>query len=283
MKTNLKYYSNFHFPILGKYISILSYLILFSCNNLLSQPFVYTNERGDTMGVQWKYDDHLPYVSDELIIKFRKNALNIQKICDSFKIAEGLDSNSTEDEINAIREKLYSEKLILDTVIADQTLLGILKKYGGKYLNRIHLANPCRDTISITRYGDTLIIDFFLEMLLKIDNNNSVQRIHKEIDKNCSKTVQFAEPNYFLSSDKRIDWVKIFYSYLDNTIKIYLINNGREKFKIEIYNYFGELVYEQNNFCFHMDIDASRFHYGIYLVKYIAIDYTTSQLINIFR
>jgi hypothetical protein len=281
MKKDIRFNKNklirlFYFGFIG--------LFLLLPKMLIAQPFVYKNERGDTVVIQWMYDEHSNYVKDELIIDFREEALNKWRLCESFKIADGLDSNSTQEERNKIISFLYSEKLPLDTVIKSSELFKMFQKYGGMYLQRITVANPCKDTISITRYGDTIKIDFYLTMVLKLNNNHSVMKVLKELDKNFSDLISYSQPNYIGGENlPRIDWVKIYYSYSDNTIKVYLINNGREKFKIEIYNYLGELVFEQNNYCYHMDIDASSFHYGVYIVKYISDDYTTTQLINIFR
>lgn len=91
---------------------------------------------------------------------------------------------------------MMSQEFPVDTLITDSTLREVIKSYGGIYLTRITAANPCTDTISITRFGDTISSAGYLWMLLKLNNDTSVINACIGLTIAFQNLLDGAEPNY---------------------------------------------------------------------------------------
>ncbi|OGU41981.1 MAG: hypothetical protein A2X61_12000 [Ignavibacteria bacterium GWB2_35_12] len=146
------------------------------------QPY-YINNRGDTV----YYDSPPPdstYIHNELIIKFKPESLNLNLLCFNYPISDS--------ELSII----MAQRFYVDDLIADTTLLSDIKSFGGDTLRRITYANPCSDTLSITRHGDTLLINDYLWMTLHINNDTSVIIGKAILDSAYFDKIEMTEPNY---------------------------------------------------------------------------------------
>jgi subtilisin family serine protease len=67
--------------------------------------------------------------------------------------------------------------IILTNGTNGSALRDTIAAYGGDTLRRITCANPCEDTLSITRLGDTITIDHYNILVLNINNDTSAARL----------------------------------------------------------------------------------------------------------
>ena len=133
-------------------------------------------------------------IKDEIVIKFKKNALNLDQLCYSYP---GPPSPVDPGDIfRQRREEMMSQRFSVDTLVADSSLKERIKFYGGQYLRRITWADPCRDTISITRYGDTTKVENYLWMTIELDNETSSFAASLDLTISFQDLVHLAEPNY---------------------------------------------------------------------------------------
>jgi hypothetical protein len=118
------------------------------------------------------------YFKNQLLIKFKPHALDLSKLCYSYGL-ENLPNNEKKVEStfglsNSLRQYLNEQRFSVEELILDQSLINRLKSYGGDSLKRLTHANPCLDTISITRNGDTIPMAHYLYMILELDNDTSI-------------------------------------------------------------------------------------------------------------
>lgn len=121
-------------------------------------------------------DSH--YVKNEVIIKFKPQTLDLNKLCYSYS-NDNISNNGKRVEGvfglgNNLRQFLSEQTFSVEDLILDQSLIARLKLFGGDSLRRMTHANPCRDTISISRNGDTIPMAHYLYMVLKLNNDSSV-------------------------------------------------------------------------------------------------------------
>ncbi len=142
-----------------------------------------------------------PYKPNEIIVKFRPNALLLNKLCYGYP-GPPIDKRKGDSPLNAIPNYLYyglrAQRFYVDSLIADSVLLQTIKSFGGDTLRRITVANPCVDTISISRYGDTLLCEDFLWMVLHISNDTSVITACFLLTYYHQDLVEGAQPIYYL-------------------------------------------------------------------------------------
>lgn len=142
---------------------------------------VYIDERGDTIS----YDLPIPLdslcIKDEIIIRFKENALHLNQLCMPTMTA---------------KEQFMSKKFPVQDVIADTNLLAAIQSYGGDTLTRITAADPCHDTLSITRYGDTVKVQNYLWMKLHLNNDTSIVNACIDLMVFYRQYLELAEPNY---------------------------------------------------------------------------------------
>ncbi|MDX9791837.1 MAG: hypothetical protein RBT61_13485, partial [Candidatus Kapabacteria bacterium] len=156
---------------------------------------VITNERGDTIHYTWPIPDSALCIKDEIIIRFKENALNLNKLCYNYQGPPSL-GDPDFDHTNIFKSELMAEEFPIDTLITDPSLRETIKQYGGIYLKRITAANPCTDTVSITRYGDTVKCENYLWMKLKLNNDTSMINACINLTLLYQYLLRFAEPNY---------------------------------------------------------------------------------------
>ncbi len=161
---------------------------------------ILLNERGDTLQYTWPIPDSMLCNKDEIIIKFKKNGLFLNKLCYDYQdfSLPNLSIQDIEvfDTINQAKIFAMLQQFPLDSIIADNALLTTMKSFGGLYLTRITSADPCNDTLSITRYGDTIKISTYLYMKLKLDNDTSLIPACTFLTYFHQNAIDIAEPNY---------------------------------------------------------------------------------------
>jgi len=182
--------------ILLPFIGLCFTFILF--NTSFSQEWmpVILNERGDTVHYEYPPPDS-SYVHNKLIIRFRANALNLWELC--YVIPQPI-INEKKEKTQSIpaylKSYLMSQKFYVDNLIADSALLASIKSFGGDTLMRITSANPCSDTISIARNGNTLKCEDYLWMTLHLDNNTSVIMASIFLTGFFQNYIAIAQPNF---------------------------------------------------------------------------------------
>ncbi len=162
-----------------------------------AQPYlpIIKNELGDTITYNWPILDTNAFSRNEIIIKFRKNALRLEKLCFSYEMPTMLDGDN--DIANIYKSQMMSEQFPIDSLIIDSVLKTTLHQLGGIYLKRITAANPCTDTLSITRYGDTIKCANFLWMTMKLNNDTSVINSCLTLSIFFQDQLDIAEPDFY--------------------------------------------------------------------------------------
>ena len=156
------------------------------------------NERGEVIPYTWPIPDSLLCIKDEVIIKFKANALHLNKLCYTYvqPMASGPNTNTITNIYSDTKSQVMAQQFPIDTLVADAGLATAIKSFGGIYLTRITSANPCTDTISITRYGDTIKSENYLWMLLKLDNNISLINACINLTLLYQYFLESAQPNF---------------------------------------------------------------------------------------
>ncbi len=181
---------------------LLSVIIISPClinKNIAQDLPTITNELGDTIQYEWPITDTSLFVNDEIIIKFKKNALFLDKLCYEYVGYPALTELQivSEDEwYEEQKHEFMTEQFPIDSLIADSSLRESIKSFGGVYLTRITSANPCTDTLSVTRFGDTVTCDNFLWLLLKLNNDTSAVNASLMLTLLFQENLEIAEPNF---------------------------------------------------------------------------------------
>jgi subtilisin family serine protease len=139
---------------------------------------------------------------------------------------------------------MMSEEFPIDSIIADPLLLMNLHQFGGVHLTRITAANPCTDTLSITRYGDTVSCDNFLWMTLKLNNDTSVVNACLNLTIFFQHLLSIAGPNYYgclnaepndlyYKGDETFEQISLWRPYT-NTERAWDFQTGSDKIKVGI-------------------------------------------------
>ena len=156
---------------------------------------VYIDERGDTISYDWPIPLDSLCIKDEIIIRFKENALHLNQLC-SQQPAVNKAKPTTQGPSNTYKEDFMSRKFPVQDVIADGGLLAAIQSYGGDTLTRITAADPCHDTLSITRYGDTVKVQNYLWMKLHLNNYTTIVNACIDLMVFYRQFLELAEPNY---------------------------------------------------------------------------------------
>lgn len=165
---------------------------------------ILRSESGDTIPYIYPPPDS-SYDKNSIIVKFRLEGLLLDKLCYSYWIDAKNDekkSNELQGILSSQRSALYSEQFPIDTIVKDTSLRTFMKMLGAVYLKRITIANPCTDTITIARDGDTLRCTDYLWMTLHLNNDTSIINTCTLLTIFFQNSIEFAEPNYFVSPDR---------------------------------------------------------------------------------
>jgi subtilisin family serine protease len=120
------------------------------------------------------------YTKNEVLIKFKKNALDLSKLCYSYSISnDNLKNNGKRVEgvlglNDDLADYLDAQRFPVEELVLNSSLRIMMKMYGGDTLRRLTHANPCLDTLSLTRNGDTIPMADYLYLVLKLNNDTSV-------------------------------------------------------------------------------------------------------------
>ncbi len=166
---------------------------------------VINGERGDTISYSFPPHDST-FIRNQLIIKFRPTALRLDKLCYPYDWYNIDKDESPKTLIGSLPDNIESqirgEHFPIDSLVVDTNLAKFIKSFGGSYLKRITIANPCTDTISIARNGDTLQCSDYLWMTLHINNDTSVVNACLLLTILYQHSLEVAEPNYILEANR---------------------------------------------------------------------------------
>lgn len=146
------------------------------------------------------------YVPDELIIKFRPGALLYSALC--YECPGPASASQEVIEMQPVapspdpscRRSLMAQRFPVDAgLLRSSSLAAAIRMFGGTVLRRITIANPCRDTLSLARRGDTLRMDDFNWMTLELGNDTSVINAALWLTINFQDQIELAEPNYYMA------------------------------------------------------------------------------------
>lgn len=191
-----------------RYLAVLFLAIIFyplAQSGVHAQSWVpkIRNERGDTIAYTYPPSSS-SYVPNELIIKFRRGALDLGYLCyicpdpqAELKDKGGRNLNSAGPDAQC-RSIVMDQRFPVDSgVLASSAFVQAVKSFGGTTLRRMTPANPCRDTLSQTRRGDTLIIDHHNWLVLHLNNDTSVINAAFWLTTLFQDQIEIAEPNYY--------------------------------------------------------------------------------------
>lgn len=179
------------------------FLCILSLNafSQINYPLVI-NELGDTININYNIPD-TAYVRNEVLIKFKPNGIRLDKLCFTY-YENSIDSksNGLQSISYAQRNELMKQNFCVDSLITNPSLVSIIKLLGGDSLSRITVANPCVDTLSITRIGDTIHSEDFLWLKLNITNDSSAMMLAYLISVNYQSELDLASLNFLHQTDR---------------------------------------------------------------------------------
>lgn len=108
-----------------------------------------------------------------------------------------------------------NERFYVDDLISCSNLLTAIKSFGGDTLRRISPANPCTDTLSISRRGDTLQAEDYLWMVLQLDNDTSAVDASTFLTALYQNKIRIASLNFIYKSAS-----KPFDTYYSNQLSL---------------------------------------------------------------
>jgi len=157
---------------------LFAFLMIFSSFITIQKSYGQTWQDAVIDSVTKTFSPDSLYSKNEVIIKFKPHALDLSKLCYTYSndnlVNLGKKSESRLGLGSDLENYLESQRFSVEELILDQALVNRLKMYGGDSLRRMTNANPCVDTISISRNGDTVEMAHYLYMVLKISNDTSM-------------------------------------------------------------------------------------------------------------
>jgi subtilisin family serine protease len=157
---------------------------------------------GDTNWYSFPPPDSV-YYHDELFVKLKKEALDYDSLCyDCTQIVQMKAGGKVKEKMSAdlfavCKEVIMDQRFSLN-VITDTVLRQTLAAYGATTLRRVSAANPCVDTISVSRLGDTVAMDHYTLMIVKLNNDSSLIPLLTNLFILNPSGLEIAEPNYKL-------------------------------------------------------------------------------------
>lgn len=154
----------------------------------------------DSIPFPWPHDS--TFVKDEIIIRFKPNAIILEKLCvdyynfrqDNIKFKKKSEQPMSNLQAE-LASYLFSQSFPVDSLISDAPLANFMKNNGATTLHRISVASPCRDTISITRRGDTIGNSSFLWLKLKFNNDSVAVFMSIALTAFFQEHIEIAAPN----------------------------------------------------------------------------------------
>lgn len=169
------------------------------------EPAPIMNESGDTIAVTFPppvgtYNPH------QVIVKFVRGVLDPSVLC--FTVPAPQDTVE-QGEItvqgmpSAFKSQIMGQAFHIDSgIILDAGLRSGLRSMGGLYLRRMTSANPCTDTFTVARNGDTLPADDYDWMVMLLDTtSNPVTVVTALRDSTYNERVEMAGLDVYLHPD----------------------------------------------------------------------------------
>lgn len=175
------------------------------CAHAQGTPASVTNESGDTIAVTFPppvgtYNPH------QVIVKFARGVLNPSVLC--FTVPAPQDTIeqgeiSVQGMPSSFKSQIMGQVFHIDSgIILDAGLRSGLRSMGGLYLRRITSANPCTDTFTVARNGDTLPADDYDWMVMLLDTtSNPVTVVTALHDSVYADRVEMAGLDVYLQTD----------------------------------------------------------------------------------
>lgn len=114
---------------------VILFLIIMNASFTFSQYLpVITNEQGDTIHYIWPIPDSALCIKDEIIVKFKANALHLNKLCYDYGGPAAFlenDYNPESDPEYIFKSELMSQEFPVDSLIANPALAMSVKQFGG--------------------------------------------------------------------------------------------------------------------------------------------------------
>ncbi len=183
-------------------LTLIAVLVLIGTASIShAQPYANNwteiTDGGDTIYHTWPPPDSI-WLHDQIVIKFRRGALDYAQLCyDCDTIVGGALTSDSFMYFPKCKETLMRQEF--DTsVILDSTVKAILQAHGVSYLRRMTAANPCANTLSITRFGDTIPMDHFDWMVAHMNNDTGLLATLANLHVPDSCGMELAEPIYLM-------------------------------------------------------------------------------------
>lgn len=157
---------------------------------------------GNAQVVSWPPHDST-YSPNTVIIKFKRSALRLENLCYTYNFDNNISNNSknveTQMGLLTYNQKiyLYSQRFTPHEVTSDSLLANALQMRGIDTLRRLTSANPCKDTISISILGDTVVSQDYLYFEGKISNDTSVLSSSFYLTYSFQNSLYYVEPNFY--------------------------------------------------------------------------------------
>ncbi|MBL8005770.1 MAG: S8 family peptidase [Candidatus Kapabacteria bacterium] len=187
------------------YKQTLLFAFLMICSTFIApqQSYGQSWEQAVMDSVRKIFPHDSMYVKNEVIIKFKPHALDLSKLCYSYSTSENLGNNGKRVEGTlglgtSLEDFLDAQRFSVEELILDSSLVAGLKMYGGDSLRRITHANPCKDTLSLTRSGDTIPMADYLYMVVLINNDTSVIELTVWPTIFHQNSIDYTEPNFIV-------------------------------------------------------------------------------------
>ncbi|HVZ40631.1 MAG TPA: S8 family serine peptidase [Candidatus Kapabacteria bacterium] len=163
------------------------------------------NDVGDTVLQTGPVPDSM-YVHNRVILKFRPGVLNTSILCFTVPAATNPDEQHEIDMQGmpgAFKTAVMAQSFPIDSgIIADTALRSALRALGGSHLRRITSANPCLDTFTVTRNGDTIPADDYNWMVLELNNDTNALNAVNVLPEVYSQQVEMAGLDLFRTTHR---------------------------------------------------------------------------------
>lgn len=181
---------------------LFAVMMLFSSVRATAQPSWYPvllTSSGDTVHYTFPPSDST-FKHNEIIIKFKPKGLRLDQLCYTYNYysPDGKGEKTLSVLPSFFLSDLFSQRFLVDSIIADSALAKVMKSFGIYQLRRITEANPCVDTLSVTRNNDTIPCIDYLWMVAEFDNDTSVVATCVALTIGFQSYLDFCEPNYYI-------------------------------------------------------------------------------------
>ncbi|HET9136155.1 MAG TPA: hypothetical protein VFO76_05915 [Candidatus Kapabacteria bacterium] len=189
--------------------TLFSFVLLAFCYSITSaQPFSWPEIRmnGDTVWHIFPPSD-TTYLHDRLVLKFKQGALDYTQLCydcdtivESRPNGKGAKAMSYDQDYFSVCKQTLMSQEFNPNIILDPTVKTILTSNGVTHLMRMTAANPCVDTLSISRFGDTVPMNHYNWMVAYFNNDTSIIQTITMLFIFNNGQVEIAEPDFIFDA-----------------------------------------------------------------------------------